>query len=141
MMTYLYGTLSEDMQSLVYSNKTNSGIFCLPSVRPTPQVIICIATILNHINPGGAHIKRELNNYLRCPKEAETPAEALAEMAKWKRAHVNSEANGCQHASPFEYLDGIMRMVQKVGMQFEDFKFIIAKLRTDPHFHHQIGTL
>ena len=45
MMTYLYGTLSEDMQLLVYSNKTNSGIFCLPSGRPAPQVIICIATI------------------------------------------------------------------------------------------------
>ena len=84
MMTYLNGTLSEDMQLLVYSNKTNSGIVCLPSERPTPQVIICIATILNHINPGGAHIKRELSNYFRYPKEAETPAEAFAEKARWK---------------------------------------------------------
>ena len=45
LMTYLYGTLSEEMQSLVYSNKTNSGIFCLHSERATPATLICIATI------------------------------------------------------------------------------------------------
>ena len=84
-MTYLYGTLIEEMQSMVYRSKTNSGIFRLPENKSTPETIICIATILNHINPGGARIKRELGNYLRSPKEADTHSEALAEMAKWKK--------------------------------------------------------
>ena len=131
-MTYLYGTLTDEMQSLVYSNKTNSGIFRLPTNRPTPGTLICIATILNHINPGGAQIKRELGKYLRNPAEAEKPSEALNEMAKWKRAHANSAANGCQHATPFEYLDGIMKIVRNVGNHLEDFKFIVAQIRTDP---------
>ena len=49
-----------------------------------------------------------------------------------ERAHANSEANGCQHATPFEYLDGILKMVRKVGSHLEDFKFIVAQMRTDP---------
>ena len=94
MLAYTYGSMPDELQTLFYNNKTNSGAFCLPRSGNTPPSLICIATILLHINPGGAQIKRDLAAYLRKPKIAETPAEALAEMARWQRAHSNSVYNG-----------------------------------------------
>ena len=36
MMTYLYGTLSEELKSQVFSNKTNSAAFGMPHGRTQP---------------------------------------------------------------------------------------------------------
>ena len=76
----------------------------------------------------------DLAAYLRKPKVADTPAEALAEMARWQRAHGNSVSNGCQRATPFEYLDGILSIVQRIGSKDRDLGFILSRLRTDTKF-------
>ena len=126
MRDYAYNALPEELQSLVFSSKTNSGAFCLSGAGQSPSTILCIATILNHTSPGGAHTKRELGNYLRNHKEACNDATAMAELSNQERASSESDANGCQHATPFEYLGGMMRIVHKAGVSDDEFTFIMA---------------
>ena len=55
----------------------------------------------------------------------------MVELAKWKRAQTAASVNGCQMASPFEYLDGIIRIVHRVGLHNEELKFILPGLKAD----------
>ena len=55
-------------------------------------------------------------------------------MARWQRAHSNSVSNGCPRATPFEYLDGILSIVQRIGARESDLGFILSRLRTDPQY-------
>ena len=77
MLTYTYAAISEEVQTLFYNNKTNSGAFCLKEGVDTPTSLICVATILHHINPGwGANQKRSSGIFVSAENRENTSGSA-----------------------------------------------------------------
>ena len=130
LQSLLYQTLSEDLQTRVFGNKSSSGSFVIaPEPEQTPNTIIIIATLLNTINPGGAQVMQQLLKYVRNPEEAKDAQGALAELGRWRRAQVSAASNCMQPIQPFEYLEGLMRIVRTTADENEELKFMVNAMK------------
>ena len=128
LQSLLYQTLSENIQTMVFGNKSASGTFVVEPDQ-TPTTIIIIVTMLNHINPGGAQVMQQLLKYLRNPDEAKDAVEAIAELGRWRRAQVSVTSTGLNAIPPFEYLEGLMRIVRTTADENEDLKFMVSSIK------------
>ena len=78
---------------------------------------------------------QQLLKYLRNPDEAKDAGEAIAEMGRWRRAQVSVTTSGMAPIPPFEYLDGLMRIVRPTAEENEELTFMISSIKNDPRYH------
>ena len=65
-------------------------------VTKYPMSLIILYSILDHIKPGTAEIRKILTNYVRSPPSHEDAGGTLEEVVRWKRAQRQAKASKSQ---------------------------------------------
>ena len=70
------------------------------NVTEYPMSLIILYSILDHIKPGTAEIRKILTNYIRSPPSHEDAGNTLAEVVRWKRAQRQARGSNIEKLYP-----------------------------------------
>ena len=74
--------------------------------------LIILYSILDHLKPGTAEIRKILTGYIRSPPSHDEAGGVLAEVVRWKRAQKQARASNIEKLSSAEYLEARMGILR-----------------------------
>ena len=76
-----------------------------------PMSLIILYSVLDHMKPGTAEIRKNLTNYIRSPQSHDDVGLVINEIVRWKRAQQQAKSMGIGQLSHAEYLESLMGII------------------------------
>ena len=100
-----------------------------------PMSLIILFSILDHIKPGTAEIRRILTQYIRSPPPQEDAGRALEDILRWKRAQRQATQRNIEKVSPSEYLDSFMGIIRPLTRNNRVLDTIVSNMEADSQYN------
>ena len=105
------------------------------SITEYPMSLIILYSILDHLKPGTAEIRKILTGYIRSPPSHDEAGDVLAEVVRWKRAQKQARASNIEKLSSAEYLEALMGILRPLTNSNRVLNTIVANMEAEIEYN------